>query len=90
MNLFKSFTKILLLTSFLFLGACSQQKEPANTLRVGVIAGPEEKLMETAKQVAANRLGLNIDIIQFSDYTMPNAALSDGRIDANMFQSLPY
>ncbi|MGB6976386.1 MAG: MetQ/NlpA family ABC transporter substrate-binding protein [Gammaproteobacteria bacterium] len=71
--------------------ACSQNKtEAANQIRVGTIAGPETELMEIAKQVAAQKYNLNIKIVQFEDYTMPNEALADGSIDANAFQHLPY
>ncbi|QLH44105.1 MAG: MetQ/NlpA family ABC transporter substrate-binding protein [Coxiellaceae bacterium] len=68
----------------------SDQANNSNKIRVGTIAGPETQLMEVAKTVAANQYGLNIEIVQFSDYTMPNEALADGSIDANMFQHLPY
>src|SRR5690242_4432346 len=69
------------------LTACGQ--DDPNALKVGVMAGPEEQLMETAKQVAA-RDGLDIKIVTFSNYNIPNAALSDGSIDANMFQHMPF
>lgn len=89
MSKFKLILKILTLgIFFLMLTACHQQQD-ANTLRVGTIAGPETELMEVAKKIAANH-GLNIKIIEFSDYTMPNEALVTGSIDANMFQHLPY
>ena len=75
-----------------FLGlmtACSNQDDP-NTVKVGVMSGPEEQLMEVAQAVAKQNYGLNIQIVSFSNYNMPNAALSDGSIDANMFQHLPF
>lgn len=91
MNKLKSILILLLGAIFLFtLSACQQQKTGANELRVGVIAGPESQLMEVAKEIAAKRYGLKIDVVQFSDYTMPNEALANGSIDANMFQHLPY
>lgn len=89
MKLIKLLSLIILSTALLILTACGQKKEAANQIRVGTIAGPETQLMETAKEVAAKQ-GLDIQIVQFSDYTMPNAALADGSIDANMFQHLPY
>ncbi|OAI49220.1 hypothetical protein AYO45_00540 [Gammaproteobacteria bacterium SCGC AG-212-F23] len=82
------FKKIIVFIAPLFLLiACSQDK---NTLRVGTIAGPETELMEVAKQVAKEKYGLTIKIIEFSDYIEPNAALNDGSIDANMFQHQPF
>lgn len=81
--------KILFLVLFaLLFTACQQQDK--NTLLVGTIAGPETELMETAKQVAKEKYGLTIKIIEFTDYIEPNTALNDHSIDANMFQHQPY
>lgn len=75
-----------------FLFACQQSEEASskNRIKVGTIAGPETRLMEVAKQVAADQYGLDIQIVEFNDYTMPNIALNDGSIDANMIQHQPY
>ena len=43
--------------------------------------------MEVAAQEAQKQYGLNVDIVAFSDYNTPNAALNDGSIDANAFQT---
>lgn len=80
---------LLTLVSLTFTG-CKQQQETANQVRVGVIAGPGTQLMEAAKQVALKKYGLQMTIIPFGDYSMPNQALSDGSIDANMFQDIPF
>lgn len=80
--------KLLLIALTLFLTACGS--EDKNTLKVGTISGPETQLMEVAKKVAKDNYGLNVKIIEFTDYIEPNTALSDGSIDANMFQHLPY
>ena len=71
----------------LLLSSCSK---PANTLIVGTIAGPETSLMEVAKTVAMKKYHLSIVIKTFSDYILPNIALNDGSIDANVFQHQPY
>ncbi len=72
-----------------FLSACGHQSSP-NTLVVGTISGPETELMEVAQKVAQKEYGLNIKIVEFSDYNLPNAALEDGTLDANVYQHLPY
>lgn len=82
----KFFTIIVM--AFL-LAACNQQQSK-NTIKVGTIAGPETQLMEAAKEVAVKKYDLNIEIVQFNDYAMPNEALADGSIDANVFQHKPY
>lgn len=81
--------KIIILSCALFITAC-QPHSDKNTLRVGTIAGPETKLMEIAKQVAKENNGLNVELIEFTDYIEPNTALNDGSIDANMFQHQPF
>lgn len=57
--------------------------------KVGVTAGPHAQIMEYVKGIAAKR-GLNIDVVEFSDYVQPNAALAAGDLDANSYQHLPY
>ncbi|MFA6301723.1 MAG: MetQ/NlpA family ABC transporter substrate-binding protein [Legionella sp.] len=68
--------------------SCNKPSE--NTLVVGTIAGPETELVETAKQVAHDKYNLNIKIVAFNDYNLPNEALQDGSLDANVYQHLPY
>lgn len=68
--------------------ACN--KPSPNTLTIGAIAGPETELIETAKEVAKNKYGLDIKIVTFNDYNLPNEALQDGSLDANVYQHLPY
>ena len=85
------FKQILVLSGFLFLAACGGgDSDPSNDLHVGVMSGPEEQLMEVARQVAIKNYGLDIKIVSFSDYNMPNRALCDGSISANIFQHLPF
>lgn len=73
----------------LSLVACSNKPDP-NTLRIGAIAGPETELIITAKNLAEKQYGLHIKIVTFNDYNLPNEALQDGSLDANVYQHLPY
>ncbi len=75
-------------TLLLTLLGCS--KPSPNTLTVGTISGPETELVEVAQQVALDRYGLTVKIIEFNDYNLPNEALQDGSLDANVYQHLPY
>ncbi|WP_028226818.1 MetQ/NlpA family ABC transporter substrate-binding protein [Paraburkholderia ferrariae] len=59
------------------------------TIKVGVTGGPHEQVMEVVKRVAAKN-GLAIQIVEFSDYVQPNAALASGDLDANSYQHQPY
>lgn len=70
--------------------ACSPKPRADNEIYIGTISGPETQLVEVAKAVAKKRFGLNITIVSFEDYVLPNTALAEGDIDANMFQHKPY
>ncbi|MBE2893881.1 MetQ/NlpA family lipoprotein [Spirabiliibacterium falconis] len=59
-------------------------------VRIGVQNGPEMTVAETAKQVAKDQFGLEVELVPFSDYVTPNAALEEKSIDANAFQHKPY
>jgi D-methionine transport system substrate-binding protein len=73
----------------LSLVACNNKPAP-NTLVIGTIAGPETELVETAKEVAKNKYKLDVEIVTFNDYNLPNEALQDKSLDANVYQHLPY
>jgi D-methionine transport system substrate-binding protein len=75
---------ILLAATFAFAGAAH-----AETLRVGVTAGPHAEIMDVVKKVAADR-GLDIKVVEFTDYVVPNQALALGDLEANSFQHEPY
>jgi D-methionine transport system substrate-binding protein len=89
-----SILAIILMTAILAAG-CGGQKAaspvPAEkkSLKVGVTAGPHAEIMETVKKVAAKD-GLEIQIVEFSDYITPNVALSQGDIDVNSYQHQPF
>jgi D-methionine transport system substrate-binding protein len=61
----------------------------AETIKVGVTAGPHAQILEAVKPIAAKK-GLDIQIMEFSDYVVPNAALEAGDLQANSFQNQPY
>jgi len=58
-------------------------------LKIGVTAGPHAQIFEQVKKIA-EKDGLKIQIIEFSDYVQPNAALAAGDLDANSYQNKPY
>lgn len=69
----------------LLMGAARAQ----DRIKVGVTGGPHTQILEVVKKVAA-RSGLNLQIVEFSDYVQPNAALAAGDLDANSYQHQPY
>jgi D-methionine transport system substrate-binding protein len=58
-------------------------------LKIGVTAGPHAQIFEQVKKIA-EKDGVKIQIVEFSDYVQPNAALSTGDLDANSYQHKPY
>lgn len=81
------FILAFILCSFMLTG-CHQSNQ--NTLVIGTIAGPETDLVRTAADVAEARFGFKTKIIEFNDYNLPNEALHEGSLDANIYQHLPY
>jgi len=59
------------------------------TLRIGATPGPHAQILEAMKPIAAKK-GLDIKIVEFSDYVVPNEALASGELEANSFQHQPY
>jgi D-methionine transport system substrate-binding protein len=74
------------------LAGCSgggQKKDPKH-IKVGVEAGPEYAMAQAAQTVAKEKFGLEVELVQFNDYVMPNEALQQGDIDINVFQNRPF
>lgn len=61
----------------------------AETIKVGVTAGPHAQIFEAVRPIAAKN-GLDIVIVEFKDYVTPNAALAADELQANSFQNEPY
>jgi len=78
--------KLMTLISVLALTAGTAMAED---IKVGVSPGEHAEIMEEVAKVA-KPMGLDIKVIEFSDYVVPNQALADGDIEANSFQHKPY
>lgn len=78
--------RLVTLTSALALSAATAMAED---IKVGVSPGEHAEIMEEVAKVA-EPMGLNIEVVEFSDYVIPNTALADGDIQANSFQHRPY
>lgn len=85
----------IIFISATLVAGCGGQKAAApapaekKSIKVGVTAGPHAEIMETVKKLAAKD-GLEIQIVEFSDYMTPNIALNQGDIDANSYQHQPF
>lgn len=80
----------LLLTLALALTACgSKTAADRVTLKVGASSTPHGELLEIVKPKLAEQ-GIDLEIVIYDDYVLPNTALQDGTLDANYFQHRPY
>lgn len=59
------------------------------TLKVGATPVPHAEILEFIKPELAKQ-GINLEIVKFTDYALPNPAVDSGEIDANYFQHTPY
>lgn len=80
-----------------FIAGCGDQKSaPAQsssgkavTLKIGATAVPHGEILNQVKDQLAKE-GVNLEIVEFTDYVQPNLALNDKNLDANYFQHKPY
>jgi len=58
-------------------------------IKVGISGGDAEIVWAKVKEIAAQD-GLDVGVVVFNDYLLPNAALDAGDLDANAFQHKPF
>lgn len=85
----------LAVVSAVALTGCKEEKAVATDaaqapLKIGVMTGPEAQMTEVAVKIAKEKYGLDVQLVQFTEYTQPNAALQAKDLDANAFQTVPY
>jgi len=61
----------------------------AQTLKVGATAGPHEQILDEVKKILAKD-GVNLEVVVFTDYILPNLALDGKDLDANSYQHQPF
>ena len=67
----------------------SQTSDSATKIKVGASSVPHSEILEVAKPLLAEK-NIELEIIVFDDYVLPNMALEQGDLDANYFQHKPY
>lgn len=81
-----------------FIAGCGGEKAQAPaksdsgkavTIKVGVSPVPHGEILNSVKDQLAKE-GVNVEIVEFTDYVQPNLALNDKSLDANYFQHKPY
>ena len=64
-------------------------KQDAKVLKVGATPVPHAEVLEQIKD-DLKKDGIELQIVEFSDYVQPNLATNDKELDANYFQHQPY
>ncbi|MDL0101276.1 MetQ/NlpA family ABC transporter substrate-binding protein [Campylobacter felis] len=80
-----NFLKIIL-TFFLFSSFSSANEK---IITIGLTPNPFENLIEHMREDFKNE-GYELKIVEFSDYILPNRALSAKELDANLYQHKPF
>lgn len=78
---------VVLLALSLLLGVASA--ESLTPVVVGATTSPHAEILELVKDDMA-ALGYDLQIVEFTDYNLPNDALANNELDANYFQHLPF
>ena len=85
----------LLALGVLAAGCGGEKKEAAQgsdkkvVMKVGATPVPHAEILNEIKPLLAKE-GIDLQIIEFTDYVKPNLSLNDKEIDANFFQHEPY
>lgn len=92
----KKFTALFaVLAVVLVLGACGSGSKSSSgdsknkELIVGASSSPHAVILEKAKPILKKK-GINLKIVKYNDYVLPNKALDEGDLTANYFQHKPY
>lgn len=90
---------LLILIGILSLGllvsGCSKATAPAapaaktTVLKVGATPVPHAEILNVVKPILAKE-GIDLQIVEFTDYVKPNIAVAEKELDANFFQHIPY
>lgn len=59
-------------------------------IKIGATPVPHGEILKDVVQPLLAEEGIELEIVEFTDYITPNLALADGSIDANYFQHVPY
>ena len=88
----------LWLVSILLILACGTQiylnfsaSQNTNQITVGYITSPpQDAIMKLSKKIAKEKYNLDVKLVTFGDYNLPNRALNDNELQANVFQHIQF
>ncbi len=59
-------------------------------IKVGATPTPHAEILNDVVAPLVEKAGYKLEVVEFTDYVLPNTATEDGEIDANYFQHIPY
>lgn len=99
MKNFKLLGAIALATVAIFaLAGCGAKQDQATTgnatsgskvIKVGASPTPHAEILAQVKDQLKTE-GYDLQVVEYTDYVIPNTAVENGELDANFFQHLPY
>jgi len=60
------------------------------TLTVGASVVPHADILNFIDENLAADAGIDLEVVEYTDYILPNQGLDSGELDANFFQHVPY
>lgn len=70
-------------------GKDSSKESDTQVLKVGASPAPHAQILEHIQPLMKEK-GVDLEVVTFDDYVLPNKALEEKEIDANYFQHIPY
>ena len=65
-------------------------EDGVTTLTVGATPVPHGQILEYVSQELGADAGLEIEVVEFDDFQLPNRQMDEGNLDANYFQHIPF
>ena len=81
--------KILVIALALVLALSSVSAFAATKISVGATPAPHAEILEICKEILAEQ-DIELEIVVFNDYVIPNTSVDNGQLDANHFQHVLY
>ena len=70
--------------------ASASEASGDNVIKVGASPTPHAEILNDVVVPLVEKAGYKLEVVEFTDYVLPNTATEDGEIDANYFQHIPY
>ncbi len=67
----------------------NQSSQAPKEIKIGATAGPHAQVAEAVAK-EAKKQGIDLKVVEFSDYVTPDKALADGDIQLNAYQHVPF